>query len=144
MHPDEIDRKIIELLREQHAPNNAIARKLGVSEGMVRQRLKRLKNAGILEVRAVINPDALTDQQLVLVAINVGESRLLEDKAMEISQLENVISVYITSGRYDLIAEVLLSSNKGLVQFLTEELSKIEGISKTESFLMLKNFHKFV
>ncbi|MGA2615230.1 MAG: Lrp/AsnC ligand binding domain-containing protein [Spirochaetia bacterium] len=60
------------------------------------------------------------------------------------ARLENVLSVSIASGRYDLIAEVLLDSNRGLVRFLTEELSTIEGILASESFIMLKNYNKYV
>jgi Lrp/AsnC family transcriptional regulator for asnA, asnC and gidA len=125
-------------------PNNTIALELGVSEGTVRARLKKLKEAGILQIRALINPDVLENKQLVIVAIRVAESKLLDRKAEELSRLKNVLSVSIASGRYDLIAEVLLDSNKGLVQFLTEELSSVEGILASESFIMLKNYGKYV
>jgi len=144
MQPDETDWKIINILQEGYVPNNNIARELGISEGTVRARLKKLKEAGILEVRALINPDVLENKQLVLVAMRVAESKLLDLKAEELSHLKNVLSVSIASGRYDLIAEVLLDSNRGLVQFLTEELSTVEGILASESFIMLKNYHKFV
>lgn len=144
MQPDETDWKIINILQEGYVPNNNIARELGISEGTVRARLKKLKEAGILEVRALINPDVLENKQLVLVAMRVAESKLLDLKAEELSHLKNVLSVSIASGRYDLIAEVLLDSNRGLVQFLTEELSSVEGILASESFIMLKNYHKFV
>jgi len=144
MQPDDTDWKIIGILQEGWVPNNTIARRLGVSEGTVRSRLKRLKDAGILTIRALINPDVLANKQLVLVAMNVAESRLLECKAQEISGLPNVISVSIASGRYDLVAVVLGDSNKGLVRFLTEELSKVEGIASSESFIMLKSYCKFV
>jgi Lrp/AsnC family transcriptional regulator for asnA, asnC and gidA len=144
MQPDETDWKIIEILRKGYVPNNTIARRLNISEGTVRVRLKKLKDAGIVEVRALINPDALENQQLALVAMSVAESRLLESKAKEVSVLENVLSVFIVSGRYDLIAEVLVDSNRGLVQFLTGQLSKVKGIVHSESFLMLRNYRKFV
>ena len=144
MQPDETDWKIIDTLKEGWVPNNTIARKLGVSEGTIRTRLKRLKDAEIMTVRALINPDVLANKQLVHVAMNVAESRLLENKAAEIARLPNVLSVSIASGRYDLIAEVLVDSNKGLVLFLTGELSQIEGITRSESFIMLKNYNKFV
>jgi Lrp/AsnC family transcriptional regulator for asnA, asnC and gidA len=144
MQPDETDWKIIDTLKEGWVPNNTIARKLGVSEGTIRTRLKRLKDAEIMTVRALINPDVLANKQLVHVVMNVAESRLLENKAAEISRLSNVLSVSIASGRYDLIAEVLVDSNKGLVKFLTEELSRVEGITRSESFIMLKNYNKFV
>jgi Lrp/AsnC family transcriptional regulator, regulator for asnA, asnC and gidA len=144
MQPDDTDWKIISILKRGEVPNNTIARKLGVSEGTVRARLKRLKEAGILQVRALINPDVLANKQLVIVAVRVAESKLLERKAEELARLENVLSVSIASGRYDLIAEVLLDSNRGLVRFLTEELSSIEGILASESFIMLKSYNKFV
>ncbi len=144
MQPDETDWKIISILKEGYVPNNTIARELGVSEGTVRARLKRLKEAGILQVRALINPDVLESKQLVLVALRVAESKLLDRKAEELSRLENVLSVSIASGRYDLIAEVLLDSNKGLVRFLTEELPTVEGILASESFIMLKSYGKYV
>ncbi|OHE66189.1 MAG: hypothetical protein A2Z99_06810 [Treponema sp. GWB1_62_6] len=144
MQPDETDWKIIRILQAGYAPNNTIARELGISEGTVRLRLKKLKEAGILEVKALINPDVLENQQLALVAMRVAESRLLERKAEEVAALESVISVAIASGRYDLLAEVLVDSNRGLVRFLTEQLSTVEGVISSESFLMLKSYGKFV
>ncbi|HNX26308.1 MAG TPA: Lrp/AsnC family transcriptional regulator [Phycisphaerae bacterium] len=144
MQPDDTDWKIIDILRNEYMPNNAIARKLGVSEGMIRHRIQRLKDAGIMIIKALINPDVLENQQLAVLAVNVVESRMLAAKAHEISELPGVLSVSIVSGRYDLIAELLLDSSHGLVNFLTETLSRVDGISKTESFLLLKNCNKFV
>lgn len=144
MELDGTDWNIIRILQAGYAPNNAIARDLGISEGTVRQRLKRLKEAGVLEIRALLNPEVLDNKQLALVAMRVAESRLLDKKAEEVSRLPNVLSVSIASGRYDLIAEVLVDSNRGLVHFLTEELSGIDGVVSSESFLMLKSYKKFV
>jgi Lrp/AsnC family transcriptional regulator for asnA, asnC and gidA len=144
MQPDETDWKIIEILQKGYVPNNTIAQKLSVSEGTIRLRVKKLKETGILQIRALINPEVLENKQLVLVAMRVTESSLLESKAREISALKNVLSAAIVSGHYDLVAEVLVDSNKGLVKFLTKDLSSVSGITFTESFLLLKNFNKFV
>jgi Lrp/AsnC family transcriptional regulator, regulator for asnA, asnC and gidA len=144
VQPDEIDWKIINALRDSHQNNNAIARQLGISEGTVRQRLKRLKDAGIVKIRALINPEVLENQQLATIAVNVAESSLLESKAKEIAALPNVLDVSITSGRYDFFVQILIDSNHGLVRFLTEELSAVKNITSTESFLMLKSYNKFV
>ena len=129
-----IDWKIINLLRESHQNNNAIARQLGISEGTVRQRLKRLKDNNIIKVKALINPEVLENQQLATIAVNVSESSLLEAKARELADLPNVLDVSITSGRYDLFVEVLVDSNHGLVRFLTEELAGVKGVSSTRKF----------
>lgn len=144
MQPDKTDWKIIELLSEQNLTNTAIAAELGVSEGMIRQRVKKLQDAGIVKIRALRNPQVLENQQMATVTANIAESRLLDSKAKEILELKNVLSVSILSGQYDLMIEVLVDSNKGLIKFLTEQLSKVEGISKTETFLTLKSYNKWV
>jgi len=141
---DETDQNIIDHLRQKNLTNSALAEKLGLSEGAVRQRIKKLKDTGILKIRAQINPDSLARQQLATIAITLSESKTLDTKASEISKLNNVLSVSITSGQYDLIVEILVNSNKGLVKFLTETLASVNGITKTESFLMLKSYNKYV
>jgi len=144
MQPDKVDWQIIELLSEQYETNTTIAKELGVSEGMIRQRIKKLQDAGIIKIRALRNPEVLENQQLAILTANVSESKMLDKKANDILQLKDVLSVSILSGQYDLLIEVLVNSNKGLIRFLTEQLSKIGGISKTETFLTLKSYNKWV
>ncbi len=144
MEPDELDWKIIDILAVEAIPNSTIAERIGVSEGTVRARLKKLKDAGVLQVRALINPDVLANKQLVLIGLTVAEAKLLDTKAREVAALPGVLSVSISSGRYDLLVEVLTASNRGLVTFLTGSLSTIDGIRSSESFIMLKSHNKFV
>lgn len=141
---DERDWAIIELLRAGTISNSAVAKELGVSEGMIRQRIKRLRELGILSLRGLINPEILANRQVVWLGANVVESHLLAEKAEEISVLKDVLSVSIVSGRFDLVIELLLDSHHGLVDFLIEELSRVEGITSTESFVTLKTYQKFV
>ncbi len=144
MQPDEVDWKIIENLRHEYKNNNAIARELGVSEGMIRQRLKKLKEAGVVKICGLINPDVLENKMLALIAATLPDGTKLVDKADEITKFEEVLSVSASTGRYDIMIEVLVESNKGLVNFITEKLSAVKGISATETFVMLKTFGKYV
>ncbi|MBN1436332.1 MAG: Lrp/AsnC family transcriptional regulator [Sedimentisphaerales bacterium] len=144
MELDQTDWQIIEILCEKHLPNSTIAEQLGISEGTVRQRVKKLKDSNALKICAMRNPNVLANQQLVFVTANLIEAKLLDVKAKEISQLENVLSVSAVSGQYDLLIEVLVDSNRGLVTFLTEQLASVEGIAKTESFVVLQSYNKFV
>lgn len=144
MQPDKTDWQIINLLSEKYLPNITVARKLGLSEGTIRQRIKKMQTAGILKIKALRDTNVLENQQLAIVAVNIAQANHLDKKAKEISQLEEVLSVSIVSGRYDLLIEVLVDSNKGLVKFLTESLSNIKGISTTETFLTLKSYHRWV
>ncbi len=144
IEPDKTDWQIIDILSKKHVPNSVIARELNLSEGAIRQRLKKLISSGVLTVRALRNPDILKDQQLAIITANVAESSQLDNKAKEIAQLKDVMSVSLISGQYDLMIEVLVSCNKGLVSFLTETLSKVKGLSKTETFVTLKSYNKYV
>lgn len=144
MQPDEIDWKIIDNIRKEHKNNNAIARELGVSEGMIRQRLKKLKDAGIVKISGLINPDVLENKMSALIAATLSNSSHLDEIAKEIADFEEVLSVSVSTGRYDIMIEVLVESNKGLVRFITEKLSAVDGISDTETFVMLKSYGKYV
>ncbi len=144
MDLDQRDWDIIELLRAGTISNSAVAKELGVSEGMIRARIKRLRELGILSLRGLINPEILANRQIVWLGVNIIESRRLDEKAQEISELKDVLSVSLVSGRFDLIVELLLDSHHGLVDFLTRELAGIEGVGRTESFVTLKTYSKFV
>ncbi|MBN2513250.1 MAG: Lrp/AsnC family transcriptional regulator [Sedimentisphaerales bacterium] len=144
MQLDQTDWQIIRILTEQHKTNSDIARQLKLSEGAVRQRIKKLTESDALRVRALRNPNVLDNQQLAFVMIGVSEARLLDCKAQEIAHLENVLAVSIISGQYDLLVEILVGSNRGLVEFLTKDLASIDGITKTESLIVLKSYNKFI
>ena len=144
MQPDKTDWQIIELLAQKHIPNNQIAKQLEISEGTVRRRIKALQDSGVMKVKALLDPDVLKNQQLAIIMASVTETKLLKKKAVEISKLKNVSAVSIISGQYDLLIEVLVDSNKGMVTFITETLSTVQGLSKTETYMILKSFGKFI
>lgn len=138
------DAEIIDLLRDGVISNSSIAEALGVSEGMVRQRIKRLRDQGILKLRGLINPEILAHRQVVWLGASVSETSLLDQKARQIAELDSVLSVSLVSGRYDLVIELLLDSHRGLVDFIVDKLSPIGGIKSTESFVTLKTYNKYV
>lgn len=145
MRMDETDSQIIALLsRDGRTNNNEIAKKLGISEGTVRNRIKKLVESGVLRVTGLVSPDTIQDRQLFLLGVNIAASRDLTTKAQEIVDLPNVKSVSITTGRYDLIVEVWTDAKYGMIQFISEEMAKIDGIISTESFLTMKNYNKWI
>ena len=129
---------IKELQLNGREPNSSIAKKLNVTEGTIRQRVKKLLEAGVLRVSGQLNPEFLESHQMVLMGVNIKESSKLQTIFDELSNLDEVHSVAITSGRYDLFIQVMVNNNLGLVDFLTDSLAAIEGISQTETFVLLK------
>lgn len=142
---DTIDQKIVEALRADGRTNNsAIAAQLGVAEGTVRQRVKKLTDAGVVKVSALLNPEIISEHQLCMIGMKVVESKQLEACAEAVTQLPEVRSVAIVTGRYDLLVEVLVNSNHGLIRFLSGSLADVPGIESSETFLLLKTYDKWI
>ena len=145
MTTDAMDRHIIAILNQDGRVNNKdIAAQLKISEGTVRNRVRRLMEEGLLRVSGLINPDDSPTKQLMLLGVNIACSRNLSKTAAEIAGLEGVQSAYITAGRYDIMAEVWIDAKGGLIKFLSQTLSTVSGITSTESFLIMKSFNKWI
>ena len=135
---DETDLNIIEALRKDGRIAFAqIAEQLGVSPGMIRQRYTRLVDQGFLKVVAITNPIRMGYKTMAMIGIRVDGSKLL-DVAEKISKLEEVIYLVISSGRFDLFAEVVCRDHGDLLRFITEKLSTIGGVRESKSFIHLK------
>lgn len=135
---DTVDRKILAALRaDGRAPFTQIAEQLNVSPGMIRMRYNRLVEAGMVRVVAISNPLRMGYSTMALIGIRADGSQLLE-VAGKVAALDEVIYLIITSGAYDIMAEVICRDRDHLLQFLTERLYKIEGVRDTETFMHLK------
>jgi Lrp/AsnC family transcriptional regulator for asnA, asnC and gidA len=49
--------------------------------------------------------------------------------------------VSVVTGRFDLILVVLFKPGFGLLQFYTEEVSKIEDVQSVETFVIYKSYN---
>ncbi len=137
---DETDLRIIEALRRDGRVAFAqIAEQLNVSPGMIRLRYNRLVEQGFLKVVAITNPLRMGYRTMAMIGIRVDGSKLLV-VAEKIARLEEVIYLIISSGRFDIFAEVVCRDHEDLLRFITEKLSTVDGVRESESFMHLKIF----
>lgn len=135
---DKTDQQIIEALqRDGRKAFSKIAQQLNVSPGMIRVRYNRLVEMGYLKVVAITNPLRMGYGSMAMIGIRVDGNKLLE-VAEKIAAFEEVIYLVITSGSYDIVAEVVCHDHAHLLRFLTERLYLIDGIRQSESFMHLK------
>lgn len=135
---DETDLKVIEALRKDGREAFAqIAEQLSVSPGMIRQRFNRLVEMGVLKVVAITNPLRMGLKTMAMIGIRVDGDKLLQ-VAEKIAAFDEVVYIVIVSGRYGILAEVFCRDHADLLTFLTEKLSRIDGVRETESFMHLK------
>jgi Lrp/AsnC family transcriptional regulator, regulator for asnA, asnC and gidA len=135
---DEIDHYILEVLRQDGRTAFAkIAQRLKVSPGMIRVRYNRLVDLGILKVAAITNPLRMGFKTMAMVGIRTDGNRMLE-VAEKVASFEEVIYLIVVSGRYDILAEVVVKDHADLLRFITEKLYSVEGVRESESFMHLK------
>jgi Lrp/AsnC family transcriptional regulator, regulator for asnA, asnC and gidA len=108
------------------------------------QNLSKLRESGLLTISGLISPDDVDTKQLVFLGVNISKSKNLFKKAEQISTLKNVLSVCITSGRYDMIVEVWVDVKFGMIDFLSKQLATVTEIASTESFLVMKSCDKYI
>ena len=140
MKIDAVNIAIINHLKDGRVSYKTIADKLSLAEGTVRARIKRLIDEGILSISGVVNPEALPDQQVVMVGVRVKDMNLVK-KGEEFSRLKGVISVCVVTGRFDLIVTVMLSKDFGLLEFFTEEVATLDNVGSVETFVVYKSFN---
>ena len=134
---DEVDRRlIVELASDARQSSMELSRKLGVSETTVRRRIHRLQEHGIVTFTAV--PDAATLGYGVMAIIALEMDLACLDQVTEsLSDCPNVRYVAVCTGHHDILLGVSFHSHRDLIEFVRNHLSKMPGIRKSETFVVL-------
>lgn len=140
---DRIDRAIIRQLQvDGRASYAELAGEVGLSAPAVRQRMQRLMETGLLQVVAVTDPLKLGLPVMALVGIAVeGDIRAVADA---VGAIDEVIYVVLTSGSFDLFAEVVCADMDQLFAVVNDRLKQVDGVRETESFVYFDiHTHRF-
>ena len=135
---DELDRRMIHLLqRNGRASNARVAREVGVSEGTVRRRLKRLLDEDIIKVVAFPDPEMFGYGTEALVGVQVDPDKTNE-VAASLAVLRETSWVSVTTGAFDIFTWVTLPSSVELGTFLNTKVRTVPGVRRTETFVNLQ------
>jgi len=133
-------------LLEEHALRTPtdLAKMLDISPQEVERRVKQYEaDKVILGYKAVINDDKV-DTDLVKAVIEVkvqperegGFNRI----ASRLAKFDEVTSLFLMSGGYDLLIFVEGRSLREVAQFVAEKLATLEGVTSTATHFMLKTY----
>ncbi len=141
---DVTDLQILEILRENgRTPNNEIAARLSISEGTVRNRIKKMMDGGFLSVRGLTNPDLREDKQIIFILVKISPHKDWDMVARRIAGFPGVVSVCMLTGRFDLLIETYIEP-RNLIHMLSDRLSGIESIVSTESLICVRSYNKWI
>ncbi len=140
---DVVDKAIIRALQVDGRISYAdLATQVGLSAPAVRQRMQRLTDSGLLQIVAVTDPLKLGLPVMAMVGIAIdGDIRAVADA---VGAIDAVIYVVLTSGSFDLFAEVVCADMAELFSVVNNRLKTIDGVRTTESFVYFDiHTHRF-
>lgn len=135
---DDLDRQLIEILSaDARISNRKIASDLGVTEGTVRGRIRRLQQEKLIAFTAITSFDMADNTKLAFIGVqaDIDKVRQIADA---IAKLPAINAVMVTMGRFNITAFCLFSELDLLHDIASEQILPIEGVHHVESSIAVK------
>lgn len=134
---DDTAKRIIELLQgDGRMSYSAIAKDIGLSEAAVRHRVQKLIEGGVMQIVAVTDALQMGFARQAMVGIKITGN--VQDVADELGSIDAIDYIVITTGRFDILAELVAASDEELLDIVSLQINAIEGVLTTETFVYLK------
>ena len=139
MNLDKLDFQIIQEMMENAEISYAdLGKKLFVSGGTIHVRIKKLQESGIVKgTRLSVDIKSLGYDVIAFIGIYLEKSSLYDTVAKELKKIPEIVRLNYTTGNYSMFAEVVCKDIQQLRFVLHDELQKIKGIERTETFIPL-------
>lgn len=134
---DKTDIKIVNLLLEDGRMSaSEMSRRMGdISERAIRYRIDRMIEEGVIQISAVVNPEALGLNIKADVWLEVEADKVLE-VAKKMAAFENVTYVACSIGQNDISIQVVAKDTSEVYYFVTEVIRKVPGVRKTTTSIV--------
>ena len=143
---DNLDKDLIRLLNADGRATTAhIAEKLKVTTPTVRSRMKALVKAGILRVAGLVSLSAISELTTALIGINIESRGQLSNQLEKLTSLKQVHWAAVVTGRFDVIAEVIVKGGmEDLYTFTSVDLPTIGRVTHCETFVVMRASRKWL
>ena len=137
---DKLDLQIIQQLMHDASISYAeMGKKLFVSAGTIHVRIKKLQDAGIISgMRFHVDLKKMGYDVIAFIGIYLEKSSLYDAVAKELKKIPEIVRMNYTTGNYSIFAEIVCKDIEQLRTILHDELQKIKGIERTETFISLE------
>lgn len=137
--------KLIALLKSNaRISNEELAVMLGKTQQEVANEIEKLENDGVIKGYAAIVDDSASDPDSVTALIELKVTPQsqsgYDDIARTIAGYEQVESVRLMSGAYDILVSVVGSNIREVSRFVAENLAAIDAVQSTATHFMLKSY----
>ncbi|MFN3424159.1 MAG: Lrp/AsnC family transcriptional regulator [Novosphingobium meiothermophilum] len=135
---DALDQQLIDMLAsDARVSNRRIAAELGVTEGTVRGRIKRLQQDGLIAFTAITGFEMGKRAKLAFINVQVDVHRVRE-LAQVIADIPGINAVLITMGEFNITAMCLIDELEALVELASDKILSIDGVHHVETSIAVK------
>ncbi|MCH5203736.1 MAG: Lrp/AsnC family transcriptional regulator [Oscillospiraceae bacterium] len=137
--------KLLDILRQNARLSNAeIAAMTGMSEEKIAENIKELEDEGYIIGYSAIIDEEKTDGNGVTAVIELKITPIkdggFDDLAHTIMEFDEVDSVYLMSGAYDLMVTISGTSLRNVALFVSERLAVLDGVLSTATHFILRRY----
>ena len=136
---DGIDKIIIKrLVDDARTPILAIAREVGISGAAIHQRLRKLEDSDLMVgSRLILNTKALGFTTTAFIGIFLESASLYSSAIKKLKNIPEVVECHYTTGNWSILIKILCKNNEDLMYLLNNDIQRIKGVSRTETFISL-------
>src|SRR5919205_2883950 len=137
---DKLDFQIIQEMMENAEISYAdLGKKLFVSGGTIHVRIKKLQEMKVVKgTKLNVDIKTLGYDVIAFIGIYLEKSSLYDTVAKELRKIPEIVRLNYTTGNYSMFAEIVCKNIQQLRFVLHDELQKIKGIERTETFISLE------
>jgi Lrp/AsnC family transcriptional regulator for asnA, asnC and gidA len=135
---DSFDHQILEVLAgDARLSNRKIAQALGVTEGTIRGRLKRLQEENYLRFTAITALSYIGNPLLVFIGVTAEQGRVKEI-AQAIAEMDGIRSVIITLGRFNIHVVGMYGTLDEVLNIANNAILALPGVRHVETSISVK------
>lgn len=137
---DKLDCQIINEMMETAEVSYAdLGKKLFVSGGTIHVRIKKLQEMGIVKgTKLNVDLKVMGYDVIAFIGIYLEKSSLYDVVVQDLKKIPQIVRLNYTTGNYSMFAEIVCKDISQLRYVLHDELQKIKGIERTETFISLE------
>ena len=136
---DDLDLQILDILiKDCRTPYLEIARMCHVSGGTIHVRMKKMEELNIIKgSRFLLNLPKLCYDVCCFVGIYIDKTSSYTEVVNEMSKINEVVELHLTTGDYTVFAKVICKNISDLQDILLNKINVIHGIQRTDTIISL-------
>ena len=137
MNLDNTDRAILQaLLEDSRASQRELSRIVGVAQGTITNRLKKLESQNIIQgYSVVLDPESVGWSMTIMAGLRISKGKMI-DVQQKIAADPRVFSVYDVTGDWDSIVMARVRDRADLDD-LTKTVFTLEGVTRSFTHVVL-------